>query len=120
MKRQDKILKQIELQYEIVTKAKVNLVNCGSCGSVLFHSTKDKKIECPFCDFKSNPCDFPDYFYTGLELSAEFEEVEKTKLKEYEVYKNGTQQGTVKAKNIKEARLIVFSWYGEHREVYRA
>jgi len=120
MKRQDKILKQIALQNLIISKANVNLVNCGSCGSVLFHSTKDEEIECPFCDFKSDPCDFPDYFYTGLELSAEFEEVEKPKLKEYEVYKNGTQQGTVKAKNIKEARLLVFSTYGEHREVYRA
>ena len=46
--------------------------------------------------------------------------MKKIKLIEYEIYKNGTQQGTLKAKNIKEARLLVFSTYGEHREVYRA
>lgn len=40
------------------------------------------------------------------------------KLKEFEIYKNGTQQGTVMAKNLKEAQAKVFATYGEHREVY--
>jgi hypothetical protein len=44
--------------------------------------------------------------------------VGKDKLKEFEIFKNGTQQGTVMAKNLKEAKDKVFAAYGEHREVY--
>lgn len=39
-------------------------------------------------------------------------------MKEFEIFKNGTQQGTVKARNLKEAKKEVFATYGEHREVY--
>jgi len=42
----------------------------------------------------------------------------KKKTKEFEIFKNGTQQGTVWAKNLKEAKGKVFATYGEHREVY--
>jgi hypothetical protein len=38
-------------------------------------------------------------------------------MKEYQVIKNGTEQGTLRANSIKEARGIVFATYGEHREV---
>jgi hypothetical protein len=41
------------------------------------------------------------------------------KLKEFEVYKNGTEQGSVFAKNKKEAEKIVFATYGEARVVYQ-
>lgn len=43
--------------------------------------------------------------------------VGKEGLKEFEIFKNGTQQGTVWAKNKKEAENKVFATYGEHREV---
>ncbi len=39
-------------------------------------------------------------------------------LKEFEVYRNGTQEGTLWAKNKKDAENIVFATYGEYREVY--
>jgi len=39
-------------------------------------------------------------------------------MKTFEVFKNGTQQGELKAKNLKEAQDIVFATYGEKREVY--
>ena len=38
--------------------------------------------------------------------------------KEFEIFKNGTQQGTVWAKNKREAEWIVFATYGEKRVVY--
>jgi hypothetical protein len=41
------------------------------------------------------------------------------KLKEFEVFKNGTQHATIKAKNLREAKKEVFSWYGEKLEVYK-
>lgn len=41
--------------------------------------------------------------------------VSNLKLKEYEVYKNGTQQGNIFAYDITDAEDIVFSTYGEHR-----
>lgn len=78
---EEKLLDQISLQNKMITESNINLVNCGSCGSVMLHEvivvTQDMKeeeysIECPFCGFKSEPCDFPDYFYEGMELSNEF------------------------------------------------
>jgi hypothetical protein len=39
-------------------------------------------------------------------------------MKTYLILKNGTYQGEIEAKNIKEARGKVFSTYGEEREVY--
>ena len=38
-------------------------------------------------------------------------------MKTYEVYKNGTQQGELQAKSLKEAKKTVFATYGENREV---
>lgn len=40
------------------------------------------------------------------------------KLKEFEVYKNGTQHATVKAVNLRAAKKEVFSWFGEVLEVH--
>lgn len=37
--------------------------------------------------------------------------------KTYSIFKNGTQQGTIKAISRKQAESIVFATYGEHREV---
>lgn len=38
-------------------------------------------------------------------------------MKTFEIYKNGTEQGVVNAKNLKQAERIVFATYGENREV---
>lgn len=35
---------------------------------------EDLDITCPYCDFTSEPCDFPDFLYSGMENSAEFDE----------------------------------------------
>ena len=71
--RKEKLARQSDLQWRIQRDAKVNIVNCGSCGSVLLHEVNDEDIECPFCGFESDPCDFPDYFYDGFEDSGEFD-----------------------------------------------
>jgi hypothetical protein len=39
------------------------------------------------------------------------------KLKEFEVFKNGTQEGTLFAKDLQEAEDMVFAAYGEFRSV---
>jgi DNA-directed RNA polymerase subunit RPC12/RpoP len=75
----DKILEQISLQEEIQNVASINIVNCGNCGSVVLHrivplsSDKCADISCPYCNFVSEPCDFPDFLYSGIENSLEFQ-----------------------------------------------
>lgn len=70
----NRLLEQIALQERIRAKAGVNLVTCGNCGSVMLHevilleSERCDDITCPFCNTTSDPCDFPDLFYTGMEL----------------------------------------------------
>ena len=57
-----KLKQQYDLSQEIVERAKINIVTCGNCGDVLLHEIDDVEIECPYCHFKSEPCDFPDLF----------------------------------------------------------
>lgn len=73
----EKILEQIALQEEVQSVAGINIVNCGDCGSVLLHKIDESEdIVCPYCDFTSEPCDFPDFLYSGMENSEEFDEPE--------------------------------------------
>jgi hypothetical protein len=74
----EKLLEQIDLVEELQYIAKINIVNCGNCGSVLLHKivplkmdrpAEDYDITCPYCDFTSEPCDFPDFLYRGMEHS---------------------------------------------------
>lgn len=59
---------QYALSQVVVEKANINIVTCGSCGSVMLHSCDAEKIECPHCGFSSEPCDFPDlYHFRSLE-----------------------------------------------------
>ena len=68
------IANQVDLQNEIVAMAKINIVNCGNCGSIFLHRTDDNdNVICPFCYENMAKSDCPDYFYTGLEFSGEFE-----------------------------------------------
>lgn len=69
--REEKIKNQLDLQFKIQQKG-FNIVTCGRCGDVLLHEVNDEDIECPHCDFVSDPCDFPDLFYEGIELSSVF------------------------------------------------
>ena len=70
--KQEKVLEQIALMEVIRDKANINIVACGNCGDILLHKLEDEEIECPHCDFKSDPCDFPDYLYVGMEIPEEF------------------------------------------------
>jgi hypothetical protein len=73
----EKVLEQIALQEEIQSVAGINIVNCGDCGSVLLHKIDESEdIVCPYCGFTSEPCDFPDFLYSGMENSEEFDEPE--------------------------------------------
>lgn len=85
----EKVIEQIELQEEIQRLANINIVNCGSCGSTLLHRMvlftpetplEDMDIVCPYCNFTSEPCDFPDFLYDGMENSAEFDEEPKAEV----------------------------------------
>ena len=60
-KRQTQECYQQEIQ-----GAGFNLVDCGSCGSTFLHRTSHEELECPFCDYRSEPCDFPDHFHKGF------------------------------------------------------
>ena len=51
---------QVELSKEILDYTDINIVTCGNCGVVLLHKIDNTEIECPKCEFKSEPCDFPD------------------------------------------------------------
>jgi len=81
----EKVIEQIKLQEEIQSLANINIVNCGNCGAVVLHRREyelDKDIVCPYCDYTSEPCDFPDFLYNGMENSTEFdEEVEEVPIK---------------------------------------
>ncbi len=79
----EKVIEQIKLQEEIQSLANINIVNCGNCGAVVLHRRIVMDVDnweegvddivCPYCDFTSEPCDFPDFLYYGMENSAEFE-----------------------------------------------
>lgn len=78
----EKVLEQIQLQEEIQRLANINIVNCGNCGEILLHRTTTiqdtEDIMCPYCHFESEPCDFPDFLFSGMELSDAFDEEPKT------------------------------------------
>jgi hypothetical protein len=69
MNKRNWALNQIAFQEQIL-KIGVNLVTCGSCGDVMFCKTDDEQIEC-ICGFTSEPSDFPDFWYRGLEDNYE-------------------------------------------------
>lgn len=73
----EKVVEQLQLQDEMRRLTNINIVNCGSCGSVLLHRISDDAddIDCPYCDFTSEPCDFPDFLYSGMELQEVFNEL---------------------------------------------
>lgn len=59
---------EIEEQFELlreIQKLGYNIVNCGGCGDVFIHRipVKDNILKCPYCDYESEECDFPDLFY---------------------------------------------------------
>jgi len=72
MTKKEKFLIQIDLQNKAI-EAGVNIVTCGDCGDVLLVSADAEEVECPHCGFKADQCDFPDLFYTGMEVHESFQ-----------------------------------------------
>ena len=70
----EKVAEQVGIIHEMQS-AGFNIVECGSCGSINLHRTPTEEIECAYCHFISDPCDFPDYLYSGVENSSQFDEV---------------------------------------------
>ena len=68
--KRDIVLHQIELQ-EQIQKIGINLLTCGSCGTVLLHELKNEKVEC-LCGLSLDSHDCPDYWYSGIENNEEF------------------------------------------------
>lgn len=54
---------QLSLQKEIIEKAGINLVSCGSCGDIMLHRLPADELHCPSCDHEGDICDFPDVNY---------------------------------------------------------
>lgn len=54
---------QKQLNDMVQQLAKVNIVNCGMCGGVFLHEIGIEEITCPYCNFTSDPCNFPDFIY---------------------------------------------------------
>ena len=54
--------KQSELAGVILQKVGINIVTCGECGGVVLHKINQEELQCPYCLYKSEPCDFPDLF----------------------------------------------------------
>ena len=78
MTKKERLRQQTDLQYEM-QKAGLNLVDCPNCGGTLIHETMTRvgdiyDITCPYCEYTSEPCDFPDHFYEGFEESAELQD----------------------------------------------
>jgi len=67
MTKKEKFMSQIELQNRAI-EIGVNIVTCGDCGDVLLTDAYAEEIECPHCGFTADQCDFPDLFYTGMEV----------------------------------------------------
>lgn len=61
------LTEQVTLMEEIKTKAGINIVTCGHCGTVILHRQSDTTIECYSAECKDNEekdvCDCPDLFY---------------------------------------------------------
>jgi hypothetical protein len=62
--------RQIFLQEKIQEKG-YNIIECGSCGTILLHEINEEKIYC-FCDNTMSLSDCPDLYYKGIEENKEF------------------------------------------------
>jgi hypothetical protein len=67
-------VEQISLQERVISLAKINIVTCGNCGSVLLHELNDETIECACCKHELDQSDCPDLWYEGCQNNAEFED----------------------------------------------
>jgi uncharacterized paraquat-inducible protein A len=74
MTKRELAIRQIELQERIKALANVNIVECNVCSAIIMHDRNDEEAECFSCGEKVYFNDCQDYWYEGLEDSAEFNE----------------------------------------------
>ena len=72
--KRELVQEQLDLMDEIRAKANINIVTCGHCGCVFLHKLDELELTCFDCKKSGEPCDHPDLFYDGMELSAVFDE----------------------------------------------
>lgn len=70
----DIAVNQVTIQNEMQS-AGFNVVNCGSCGSVMLMRQEEEVLNC-LCGSEMDLSDCPDYWYEGQELNEEFNEEE--------------------------------------------
>ena len=63
VKERDLIAEQLELIDEVYRVAGIDVITCGSCGTVLLARREAVKHKCHRCGFEGEACDFPDYLY---------------------------------------------------------
>lgn len=71
-KKRNLIINQIELMDDVRSDAKINIVTCGNCGTVLLHKLSDEQIHCFDCDRVLDVSDCPDLYYVGIENNQEY------------------------------------------------
>ena len=72
---------QMNLVQEIQEKCKINIVNCGNCGSTILHKLDAENIECHCCGLVLDHCDCPDLWYDGV-IENLYDNRDNTKTKE--------------------------------------
>jgi hypothetical protein len=72
MTKRELAIRQIDIQHKMQS-AGFNLVTCGHCGSPMLHEIGDETLEC-LCGREMDLSDCPDYWYEGVQDSAEFNE----------------------------------------------
>ena len=72
MNRKELAIRQIELQKRIQEFANINIVECNECSAIIMHDINEEETECFCCGEKVYFNDCQDYWYEGLEDSAEF------------------------------------------------
>lgn len=72
--KRELVVNQIRLQERIQAQAKVNLVTCGNCGSILLHEINEEPaVKCFACMREMDTSDCPDYWYEGVQDNEEFQ-----------------------------------------------
>jgi len=108
----EKVIEQIRLQEKMQSLAKVNLVTCGNCGATLLHELNEEQIDCFACGNMIDQSDCPDYWYSGLENSEEYNREEPTlygKLIDIEVNEAVELSTIIKQENIENAKKLLKS-----------
>ena len=50
-----------------------NIVTCGMCGSIRLHKTGVTELDCEYCGFVSDICDFPDLYVVDQKVKSAYD-----------------------------------------------